>query len=159
MPSIGFRVEPTCFHWAVVDAGKEQPVLVGDDRAAAPKDYTEAQALSWYRARVLALLNQFKPERAAIRYAETMPGRGNPTAAHKRFRIEGVILEAVHSKGIDAETGALNTISSRMGSKRAKNYLERDNVRGLDFGTRPQNRREAILVAVSVLRGENGYQD
>lgn len=39
--SIGFRVEPTAIHYAVVTGTKEEPQLLDYDTMSAPKSYSQ----------------------------------------------------------------------------------------------------------------------
>ena len=79
--------------------------------------------------------------------------------ANARLRIEGVVVESLHSRGVSVETGALQAVASRVGSKSAKSakaYLEQGDFRGLDLSKHPSERQEAILVAVSVQEQAGG---
>ena len=75
-----------------------------------------------------------------VRYPETVLRSSQPLSMHKRCRVEGVVIEAVHSSGVRVLTGPLATISSKLGSKAAKRYLETDDLRGLDWSKHPKNR-------------------
>jgi hypothetical protein len=151
MRALGFRAEPERVSWAVVEGHLDAPVLVAADDFEAPRHQTEeAQSLSWYRDRVRQLIEQYNPARAGVRFAE-MIGRSKGDSLRRRSRLEGVLLEAVNSKSIPVFGGALNTISKHLGTKKAKHYLETDEVRGLDWTKYNKNTREAILVAVSAL--------
>lgn len=157
---IGIRVEPSGINWAVVGMRDGAPIVIANDKATAPATYNESQALSWYRKRVATLVDQYRPGRASVRYPETTAREGrNKTSAHRRYRIEGVVLEALHSASVAISTGPLRSISSRLGSTNAKRYLEQDDVRGLNFGTKSKEMKEAILVARSILEKSNGNQD
>jgi len=70
---------------------------------------------------------------------------------YERCRVEGVVIESLSSRGIELVIGPLATVSSGLGTKAAKQYLQRDDLRGLDWRKHRGNRREAILIAVSVL--------
>jgi hypothetical protein len=48
-------------------------------------------------------------------------------------------------------TGALATISAKLGTKNAKKYIEAGELRGLDLSKIPPLAREAVLVAVAAL--------
>ena len=62
------------------------------------------------------------------------------------------MLEAAHSRSKRVVVGALTTISSSLGTKSAKKYLNDDDLRGLDWSRyRQKNLREAILVAAAAL--------
>ena len=148
---LGFRAEPACIHWALVSGSIDVPVLENHDNASAPLNQTEAQQLTWYRDRVLLLIDTHRPRKVAVRFAESFRPGGAKTDSGRRSRIEGVILEAANSVKLPVVTGALKTISSKLGSQSAKKYLESDDLRGLDWSGISKNSREAILVAVAGL--------
>jgi hypothetical protein len=151
MVAIGFRVEPKAVHWAVVRGSKDAPVLVADGSIPAPKTYTEAAKLTYFRDRVATIIDQHQPAIAAVRYPETFGGSRGQTSQQARSRIEGVLLECANSKGLGVITGALKTISSKLGSQSAKAYLVQDELRSLDWSRKGANVREAILVGVAAL--------
>lgn len=149
MRALGFRVEPKMVHWAVVDGTVASPVLVEVDKVSAPKTFSEAQALSFYRSHVLLLVSQHAPSHAGIRYAE-------PTAQSsdsQRMRIEGVVLQALHEKALPIFTGAIKSMAAAMKAteQKPKQYFERDDLRGLDWSEVSHNGREAIFVATAAL--------
>ncbi len=148
---LGFRAEPTCIHWALVSGSIDAPVLDTHDEAAAPVNQTEAQQLTWYRDRVLLLIETHRPGKVAVRFAEAFRPKGAKGDSGTRSRIEGVILEAANSVKLPVITGALKTISSRLGSQSAKKYLESDDLRGLDWSSVSKNSKEAILIAAAAL--------
>lgn len=152
MTAIGFRAEPKAIQWSVVSGTKGEPLIIADGNLAAPKTYSEAAALSWYRNQVLLLVDQYQPISGAVRYAELV-SRNNTASTQTRLRIEGVILEALDSKGIiHVVTGALNTLSASIGgSKQAKKYLAGNEFRGVNWSERSSNRKEAILAATAAL--------
>jgi hypothetical protein len=150
MIAIGFRAEPSALHWAVVEGTHRNPLLLAADTLKAPISFSEAASLGWFRSQVVHLYDQFSPAAAAVRYPETVMGRPN-ASANRRCRVEGVILEVAHSRGVEASTGALTTISKNLGTKGAKRYLGEDEFRGIDWSSYSKNCQEAILVAVSAL--------
>ena len=152
---IGFRVEPKCVHWAVVRGTAANPVLVAVETVNAPKDFSEVQTLTYFRERVLTLIREYKPGLAGIRYAETVV-RGKTEPLKVRSRIEGVVAQACDEKNLIVHTGSLKTIGARLGSKSPKDYLESEDLRGLDWSKLNQMRREAVLAAASALPIEAG---
>jgi len=72
----------------------------------------------------------------------------------KRARIEGVVIESLSSKGIPVGLGAMQQISSRLGSKSAKKYVTDGEFRGLDLSEKDDELREAIIAASSMLEGK-----
>ena len=149
--TIGFRAEPEQINWAAVEGTVESPILIAADSFSAPTHYSEAEALSCYRQKIVDLLEKYSPLTAVgVRYPEPFGSKANDSS-RRRNRIEGVILEAANSLTIRVITGALVTISKRLGSKAAKHYLDGDDLRGLDWSKFNKNLREAILTAASAL--------
>ena len=153
MSVLGFRAEPACIHWALVSGSTETPVLEDHDQATAPVHQTEAQRLTWYRDRILYLIEAHQPRKIAVRYAESFRPKGAKSDTGSRSRIEGVILEAANSVKLPVLTGGLQTISSKLGTQSAKKYLESDDLRGLDWSSVSKNCKEAILIAAAALDG------
>ncbi len=157
MRVLGIRAEPNSINWAVVEGTVTQPILVQAQNASAPTSYDEAACLGWYRDRILLIIDQLQVDRLAVRYPEPFGGRAGTLVAvqdsnRRRCRIEGVVLEAAHSRNKGVRTGALTTISSSLGTRSAKKYLDNDDLRGLDWSEyRDKNLREAILAAVAAL--------
>jgi hypothetical protein len=154
---LGFRIEPSRLHWAFVKGSIEQPILESAEVVAAPKTYEEGEALVWYRQRVNHLLDQYEPTIVAIRYPEAYaPKRqGAVTSSQRRARIEGVVLEAASSRNIETFTASLVTISSKFGVKSAKDFLEVEDLRGLDWSKYKKGEtREAILVAAAAFEND-----
>lgn len=152
--ALGFRAEAHQIHWAVVEGTRQVPILVAHDKAAAPVNLEEAQALTWYRTRVEHIVESHRPTASSIRSAEQMARGGNKEGSRRRLRLEGVLLQTLDSRGLSVSMGALAMISSKLGS-RAKKYVEADQLRGLDISSLPANAREAILVAVAALPKES----
>ena len=150
MFAIGFRAEPCALHWAVVEGTHRSPRLHAADTMKAPVSFSEAASLSWFRSQVINLYERFAPTAAAVRYPETVTGRLN-ASANRRCRVEGVVLQVAHSRGIETSTGALTTISKNLGTKGAKRYLGQDDFRGINWSSYSKNCQEAILVATSAL--------
>ena len=148
---MGFRVEPKLIHWAVVEGTQEVPIVVAHDKIIAPATADEAAALGTFRERARHLFTTYGPNAVAIRSAEPMARGANRDGPRRRSRIEGVLMEASHSCGLPVTIGPLATISSRLDTKRAKEYLARGEFRGLDLKTIPGSGREAVLVAVAQL--------
>lgn len=156
MPAIGFRIEPAAVHYAIVEGSADAPILVSAERFSAPKSWKEAEALSWYRTRTKLVLGDCQPDKAAIKYMESVAGRGGSSprwneSAQRRHRIEGVVLQLLHEQGIATVTGPFSTVSSRLGSRSAKSYVDMDDLRGLDWSSKSRLAREAILTAVAAL--------
>ncbi len=151
MRGIGFRIEPRMINWAVVEGSPQSPVLVACDAIAPPRTFGEGQSLVWCRTQVRTFIDAYRPERAWIRYPEHSARPSRSTGVHTRARMEGVIIESAHSKGLRVMTGALNSISAKLGTASAKAYLGSSALLGLDWSKFSDNRREAILAAVASL--------
>jgi hypothetical protein len=154
MAAIGFRAEKDAVNWAVVERDGEIYRVIEDGRFAAPKSYEESVGLAWYRERIQSLVHQHGATKAAIRYAETYLPRIRKSVLEslfKRARLEGVLIEALASKGVPVGTGAMQQIASRLGSKSAKHYVAGGEFRGLDLSDKSDNLKEAIIVAASML--------
>lgn len=148
--SIGVRVEPKKIHLAIVSGSIEHPTLEASETIPAPKGWSEAQALQWYRNQVGMWIEQHKPVRAFVRDSESGPQR-NVQSLQSRCRIEGVIIEIAHAKGLRVGGGRLTSISSKLDTKRAKKYVGHEEFRGIDLGKCNALLREAILAAVAGL--------
>lgn len=151
MRALGLRVEPKMLHWAVVEGSPDEPVLVAHDKALPPARVGEPETLSWYRERLRFLVEKYVVDAVGVRLQETHGRRGDLDPAFHRSRIEGVLLEAAYSCGKPVVHGALNTLSSKLKSERAKRYLEQGELRGVDLASLPKNRPEAVLVGVAAL--------
>lgn len=159
MRAVGFRAEKDRVHWAIVEGTPQSPVLVAHDKFSAPNTYDEADKLVWYRQRILSLVEQHELDRAAVRACETaLKSKPKPNVLASmltRTRIEGVIVEAAASQGLPVLNGVLNTMSAKLKTKRAKGYLESQELRGIDLSSIPKLRQEAVLVAVAALESKN----
>jgi hypothetical protein len=152
MKAIGFRAEPSAITWAVVEGTKDQPILVGHGKEVPPATFDEVAALKWFRVQIQHIVHLYSPQIAAVRYPETFQPRAKVAPLGQRCRVEGVLIEAASSCGVDKVlTGPLATISKNLGTKAAKHYLESDELRGLDWSKHKDHEREAILVAASAL--------
>jgi hypothetical protein len=148
---LGIRAEPRAVHWAVVEGTQRAPIVKGHDRAAAPASYEEPAALSWFRERVLHLIDRFHPTAVGVRFPEAIGIGGARNSARERSRVEGVVLEAAHARGLRVLTGSLATIAAKLGTKKAKKYVESNEFRGVDLTALPAPRREAVLIAIAQL--------
>ncbi|CAN90306.1 hypothetical protein sce0149 [Sorangium cellulosum So ce56] len=147
----GLRVEPTAIHWAVVDGTIDRPVLVDAKTTSAPKGWDEPARLNWYRKELTRILNLYQPRRLAVRDAEAFGPKGRNKSLQDRARIEGVAIELAYSLGVEVQSGAMKTISARLGSKAGKKHIAEDDLRGLDWSEYDDKQREAIMSAASLL--------
>ncbi len=152
MKAIGFRVEPKQVHWTIVEQTGNVGVIKAAGKLPAPASFSEAESLDWYRNKIRTIIDEYQPDRVAVRYPEPSARAGKVTSTHRRLRIEGVVLEASHSKGKKVVTGPWATWSSLLGTKSAKEYLARDEVRGINqTKIKDEHQREAFLAALAVL--------
>jgi hypothetical protein len=104
----GFRVEPSRFHWAVVEGLKTAPTLVEADCYACPVGESEAQALSSFRRETKDLHERFQAQDDWVRAAEHSIGKR--TLLMRRCRIEGVIIATLDALGVRVKIGSLGTM-------------------------------------------------
>lgn len=163
--AIGFRAEPSCAHWAVVDGPADRPVLHAIDTLTPPQTFSWGQTLSWYVKEIGTLCRQHKPVVAWIRSAEPISQTAR-SLVEKRSQIEGVIAAITETCGVKPSIGALASITAQVGPWRdakkkagkkdrkpsAKDYLPLDDFREIDWSDYDANEREAILVAVAALQ-------
>lgn len=156
MRSMGVRVvpgDPDSLEWAVVDGPQEEPTLIAHESVSAPRDAAEAPALAHFRKRLALVIEKFKPQALGLRVAERTARPSNKDGPKRRLRIEGVALEVAASNGLPATTAALPDVGPMLKTDRAKPkaYLEKKDLRGLDWSKYCVEAREAILVAVAML--------
>lgn len=150
--SIGFRAGPDVVYWAILTGLPDRAEIIAKGHLQLPVASEEAQRLSWLRVRVANVIGDHSPSRASIRFPEPIGPGANRDSARQRCRVEGVLLEVCDSLGVTVETGALKTITARLGMKSAKTELAQDEVRGVALKGLPIETREAILVAIAALR-------
>jgi hypothetical protein len=160
--AIGFRVEPSCVHWAVVDGPPDRPVLLPPGTLIPPQTFTWGQTLSWYVKEIGTLCREYEPAVAWIRTSER--SRTKASLVEKRSQIEGVIAAITETSGVRPKLGALATITAQVGpwpdpnagkkqkKPSAKDYLPLEDFREIDWSDYGANEREAILVAVAALQ-------
>lgn len=148
---LGVRAEPTVIHWAVVSGTPQAPVLEASGTETAPTAYNEGETLAWIRDRTLHIIRTYKPLKTAVRFPERNARGANRDSAKSRCRMEGVVLEASSSSGLEVVTGTLATFGKHSGTKSSKEDLTQRNLRGLDWSRHNERVREAILVAASIL--------
>ena len=152
--SLGIRVTPKCVHYAVVHGPQSAPKQVEVGKLCPPNGIAdESGELCWYRGKVQDLITRTSASTVAVRFAESGTRRGSPHPDRKRSRIEGVILEIAATLGTAVYTGPLSTISSRLGTDRAKKYTSGTEFRGLSL-PKSNEAKEAVVVAVSGLPGD-----
>lgn len=152
MRTIGLRAEPNAFSWAVAEGTLQIPVLVASDRIQVPANYAIAEGLLFLRERLLPVLDQYKVTVAGLRTPEGLVKANESIRA--RLRVEGVLLSSCSEKGLETTQGPLATLSSLLGIKSAKLLLSSDDFRGVEFGKLSKEKREAVLMSISLLKAE-----
>jgi|SRR5579884_2006456 len=156
--AIGFRVEPSRFHWAVVSGTKDAPDLVDAGTYDHPVGESEAEALSSCRREAKDICDRHSPKHAWVRAAEHTIGKR--TLLMRRCRGEGVIMATLDAMGLNVSIGPLASITASVkptvgksgkGKRSVKPYLEAEHFRTIDWSEHDKNVREAILAAVSAL--------
>lgn len=156
MRGIGLRAEKDRVHYAIVEGASASPVLIARDKIAAPLTFDLPEQLTWYRKRVVTLIEEFDCDSVCIRVAETFLQR-KPTQATlasmlSRSRIEGVLLEAAGTKKIHVMNGKLQQIAAKLGEKSAKNCIDSEDFRGISLlEIRNKNSKESVLAAVAAI--------
>jgi hypothetical protein len=147
---MGIRARERHVYWAIVTGTKSNPCVYATGQEDAPGTYDEAESLAHFRSRLILIIEKYKPVRVAVRYPERSPG-ANKNEAKARCRVEGVALEAASSLGKKALTGTLVSITKKLGSAPAKNYLRSGDFRGIDLAKYPEYVQEAIVWACAAL--------
>ena len=149
---LGLRADARQVYWAVVEGTQADAVVVARDDATAPTTFDDAQALGWFRDRLHLVIDQYAPQSIGVRLPEPV-AQGKGEGFRRRLRIEGVLMEAGHAKGLKVTHGALATIASLLGTKakEAKSFIEDGDLRGLDLSAMPRAIREAVMVGVALL--------
>ena len=152
--AIGFRVEATTVHYAIVGGTKQLPTLFYHDKMTPPSSYDkECCQLAWYRDRLLNIIAEYQPKLGAIRFPERSSyAAANIDSLLRRARIEGVILEVLWGQNVECRGTVFKRMSSDLNCKKAKDYLKHENFRTLDWSKiKNEDRRLSILVAVTQL--------
>jgi hypothetical protein len=152
MRTIGLRAEPRAFNWAVAEGSLQIPVLVKSNRTEVPANYGTADGLFFLRQRLQGILTEYRATHSGLRTPEGMAR--NSESLRARLRVEGILLSTCSEAGLETTQGPLATLSSLLGVKSAKTLLSSDEYRGVEFGKLSNERREAILMAVSLLKSD-----
>ena len=94
MIAVGFRCFPEGFSYVVLEGSQASPRRLCHKALKLPKNQPRGQALAWTRKQVLEILNEWDPDRAAIKRAETAARSKSLT----RSEVEGVVKEVVWSR-------------------------------------------------------------
>lgn len=177
--ALGFRVEPSKFHWVAVGGTKEAPKRIEFDEHPAPVGDDEGAALSAHRCEVKDLIDRYKPTSAWVRSPEFSRFLNRDHLA-RRSRIEGVIVATLDAYGVKVVIGSLGSIKAKSKAKAPpkkrrkkgdppepkktkeptpKEILAAGAFRGIDWSKDSMQIREATWAAVSVIDGVDGAAD
>ena len=149
MSSIGLRADNGKLYWAILSGTASAPVVDASDVINAPKTYTDANSLSWFREKTISLINTYKSTRGAVRTIEPK-ARANQSF-YCRLRLEGVCLEALISQGLEAKLTLHSTMTADLESRSTKKYVEAGHFRGIDLTLYSDKIADAIMAGASVL--------
>jgi hypothetical protein len=152
MRVIGLRSDPRGFTWAISEGSLQAPVLVAADYVQAPSTFSFAEGANFLRMRLRQLVSEHHVTVAGLRTPETVPRATE--SFRERLRIEGALLAACAEAGLSVTQGPLVTLSRLLGVKSAKVLLESDDYQGINLSSVPKEKREAILMSVSLLKSE-----
>jgi hypothetical protein len=154
--SIGIRSEAAAFSWAVVEGSLETPIMLSLGKEICPQslEADEPACLHHLKTRFEFQIQKFSPTTAGIRTIEPIAPGGSSNSAKRRLRLEGVLLLSCHGFCIAATCGTFANLTRRIGCKSAKLLLESDQYKAIDWQAYDKSKREAILMACSMLPGE-----
>lgn len=158
---LGFRADKDAIYWAAVTLG-DSPVLESHGTIKAPGTYTsDAQVFSYFRQKVKEKITQYDAKAAGVKYSESGRRASHIASGDSRCRVEGVIVEAIHSQGLEALTGGHRKAGAGMKAKSSKKYVQPDTkeVRGVKFAKQDVKHKEAVTVAVAALEEFLGSPD
>jgi hypothetical protein len=151
MRAIGIRAAATEVFYSVLEGSTDNPVILHFQKISFPKAFKPSQAFVWLREQFINICNEYDVKAVFVRTAEPIGKQSVKTVAD-RARVEGVLIEAAASTGAMVETGPLKTISSLIGAKSAKSYLEDDEFRGIpNWESLNDKFREASIAGVAAL--------
>lgn len=172
--ALGFRAEPSKFHWVAVGGTKDAPQRVAFDEHSAPVGDDEGAALSAHRCEVAELIDRYKPATAWVRSPEFSQFVKRDHLA-RRSRVEGVIVATLDAHGVKVMLGSLGSIRAKSKAKAPpkkrrkkgdppeekktkkeptpKEVLAADTFRGIDWSDDSTQIREATWAAVGVIDG------
>ena len=151
--ALGFRVEGTVVHWALVNEIEDGELVLEDSASfSSPRGESEARALTYVRERVGRVIEQHGPSCGAVKYTEPT-ARSSGDGPRRRARIEGVILQRMDEAGMLTLGAAYNVISPRLGTNSAKQFMDDENYRGMHWADVTPLLKEAILAAAAAMKG------
>ena len=156
---LGLRATAREVYWAALSGTIETPILEDSDRIRLPKDTELPEQLDGLHSQLLAVIQEFKPEVAAIRLQETFIARKPAPKAFgsmlNRARIEGVLMQTLYKAGVEVWTGGLQAMKSEMGASHSlKEYLASPDLRGIDLSSMKVELKEAVVAALAVMEDQ-----
>lgn len=156
MNVMGFRAEKDTVQWALVSGTLGQPVLLAHDCLRVPDNFSESDALRWFRAELQFLLGGHRPHAIAVRLLEcnltSFPTPKGLSLIYKRARIEGILLEVCCTR--QNETPWRRTFTKdneSTGGPRRDLFIYSDG-REVDWREiKSKSRRQAIVIAATLL--------
>jgi hypothetical protein len=143
---VGLRCTKDSLDWVILDGVDRVTATVSErNKASAPAGERGAQ-LAWVRQEVLELLDRHQVDVVALRVNET----GGRSISLDRSEVEGVVQEAVYSRGITCRRLYGATLR---GAFRAKTAADAETAAAqipVVAGV-PKTRREPVVAAVAAM--------
>jgi hypothetical protein len=158
MRAIGFCATPSEIRFAILEGSVDSPVIVDKSKLIPPKIYkdNEAARLSWYRQRIIALIDDSQVNSSGIRFPESNARGLNKANSMRRLRTEGVIMEALHSKGVPIiAQGAQSHIKGLLGVNHSLDKYASEDIsfRGITLNEIPKYYHDCIFACAASLGG------
>lgn len=144
MAVVGFRCHKDALTYVVLDGDRSDPRVLDHGSTRMPKS-DRADQLVWLRQEVQEIMDRTDPAAVSFKPAETVAR----TRDLGRAEAEGVLQEAVRSRGLTPVRRLKSQIKADLGFPKPARYLESLLVGPLAH--LPGNRHEAALVALAAL--------
>lgn len=165
MRSIGIKAEQKGLHWAIIEGTKNTWHVIAHAKYTFPKSLNHSQRALNLFGRITSLVEQHSPSCCAIQIGETfykdpaIPPNGKKLAAVMgRARVEGIVIAALASKGVDVSLIQKAQLKARTGTKRIQSYIDSGQFREIDASNVPKIRRAAVAAAVSCLPSDDAAE-
>lgn len=161
MVSIGLRVTAKEVFYAIIEKNNDSndETILSISKIKLSPTMNEPERLENLRNTLITLINQYKIERAAIKVIEGNANSRINESIIFRLNIEGVIKEIIAANSIKKYLiGRANNVSAILGYKCKKvvqiaDELGVSEVLTDDKKTLSDNYKEAVVVAIAILRG------
>jgi hypothetical protein len=145
---VGIRCTKNSLDWVVIDgADRVSATELERNKALAPAGDRGAQ-LAWVRQEVLELLDRHQVDVVALRVNET----GGQSISLDRSEVEGVVQEAVYSRGITCRRLYGATVRGAFKARTAAD-AETAAAQISVVAAVPKTRREPVVAAVAAMPG------